>query len=220
MSQPSPSAAKRRRNAPARPVRTCLATGEARPASALLRFVVGPDGAVVPDLDGRLPGRGLWLSAERDMVNTACAKGLFAKAARRAVVVPPDLAERVAGLMTRRCLDLIGLACRAGQAVAGFEKAEAWLRRGIGGVVLAASDGAAGGRGKIQALAPGLPVIDGFDARQLGAALGRSSAVHVVLAKGRLAERLIDAAGRLAAYQDPRGGRGDDDAGSAPRGNV
>ncbi len=138
----------------------------------MLRFVLGPDGDLVPDLDERLPGRGLWLSGERDMVNTACAKGLFARAARRGVNVPADLAGHLDDLMVRRCLDLIGLARRAGEVVAGFEKVQARLRKNKGGVLLQASDGAADGRGKIKALAAGMALVDVFSATELGKALG------------------------------------------------
>ncbi|MBX9634346.1 MAG: DUF448 domain-containing protein, partial [Magnetospirillum sp.] len=103
------------------PNRRCIATATVRPKGELLRFVVSPDGEVVPDLERRLPGRGIWLSARRDVVNTAVTKRLFAKAARRAVVVPQDLADRVEALLLRRCLDVLGLARRAGHAVCGFE---------------------------------------------------------------------------------------------------
>ena len=188
------------RSGGASPLRKCIATGALRPKDEMLRFVVGPDGRLVPDLDGRLPGRGLWLSAERDMVNTACAKGLFAKAARRGVKVPAGLEEVLEGLMVRRCLDLIGLARRAGDVVQGFEKARARLQTGKGGVLLQASDGAAGGRKKIRALAPAEPLLDLFSARELGQALGRDRAVHVVMAKGRLADSLIREAGRLRSF--------------------
>ncbi|MEE8214952.1 MAG: RNA-binding protein, partial [Alphaproteobacteria bacterium] len=183
------------------PLRKCIATGALRPKDEMLRFVVGPDGSLVPDLDGCLPGRGLWLSAERDMVNTACAKGLFSRAARHGVEVSADLAEQLEGLMVRRCLDLLGLARRAGEAVAGFEKAQAWLREGKGGVILQARDGATDGREKIKALAPGLATVDLFEAQELGRALGRDRAVHVVMAEGRLAESLMTEAGRLTAFR-------------------
>ncbi|MEE9317819.1 MAG: RNA-binding protein [Rhodospirillales bacterium] len=189
------------RSGGASPLRKCIATGALRPKDEMLRFVVGPDGSLVPDLDGCLPGRGLWLSAERDMVNTACAKGLFSRAARHRVEVSADLAEQLEGLMVRRCLDLLGLARRAGEAVAGFEKARAWLREGKGGVILQARDGAADGREKIKALAPGLATVDLFEAQELGRALGRDRAVHVVMAEGRLAESLMTEAGRLTAFR-------------------
>ncbi|MCR6629641.1 MAG: DUF448 domain-containing protein [Magnetospirillum sp.] len=107
------------------PNRRCIVTGQVRPKGELLRFVVSPAGEVVPDLEHRLPGRGIWLSARRDVVNTAVTKRLFAKAARRAVTVPGELADRLEGLLCRRCLDAISLARRAGQAVCGFEKVKA-----------------------------------------------------------------------------------------------
>lgn len=166
-----------------------------------MRFVVGPDGDLVPDLDERLPGRGLWLSGERDMVNTACAKGLFARAARRGVNVPADLAAQLDGLMVRRGLNLIGLARRAGEVVAGFEKVQARLRKNKGGVLLQARDGAADGRGKIKALAAGMALVDVFSATELGKALGRDNAVHVVMDEGRLAERLIRETARLMVFR-------------------
>ena len=183
------------------PLRKCIATGALRPKDEMLRFVVGPDGSLVPDLDGCLPGRGLWLSAERDMVNTVCAKGLFSRAARHGVEVSANLADQLEGLMVRRCLDLLGLARRAGEAVAGFEKAKAWLREGKGGVILQAWDGATDGREKIKALAPGLATVDLFEARELGRALGRDCCVHVVMAEGQLAESLMTEAGRLMAFR-------------------
>ncbi len=183
------------------PNRRCIATGNVLPVEQLIRFVVGPDGVVVPDIEARLPGRGLWLSAGRDMVNTAAAKNLFAKAFRRKVTVPADLAERIAGLLLRRCLDRIGLARRAGQAVTGYEKVRGELKAGRGAVLLAAADGAADGRDKIRALAPALPLVAVLRSDELGAAFGRSHAVHAVLTAGRLAEGLKIDAARLAGMR-------------------
>ena len=182
-------------------LRRCLVTGDRLPKDALLRFVVAPDGDVVADVDGRLPGRGLWLRPRRDMVKTACASNLFAKASRGRATPATDLAERVEERLTRRCLDLIGLARRAGQVATGFEKARAWLRAGKAGVLLAAADGADGGRAKLRALASGVAVLEGFSGAQLGAALGRETAGHVAVAPGRLAERLMCEAGRLGTFR-------------------
>src|SRR5713101_3778399 len=146
--------------APDGPLRRCLATRAVRPKVALLRFVVGPDGTLVPDLANRLPGRGLWITPERDIVALAAAKNLFAKAARERVVVPADLVDLVAALPARDLLDRLGLARRAGQAVAGFEKVRALLVEGAAGLLFAASDGAADGRRKLRALAPDLPLVE------------------------------------------------------------
>lgn len=193
------------------PERRCIATGRRRPRGEMIRFVLDPDGRVVPDLDGRLPGRGFWLSADRDVLNTACAKRLFSKAARRPVVVPDGFVADVERLLVRRCLDRIGLARRAGQAVAGFEKVRERLRSArdavAGGVLLTACDGSEDGRGKIGRLATGLRVIDLFSAAELGAATGRERAVHVLLSPGGLANALVRDAERLAGF---RRGHGDD----------
>jgi predicted RNA-binding protein YlxR (DUF448 family) len=168
------------------------------PKDALIRFVIGPDGRVVPDLDSKLPGRGLWLRAERDIICTACAKGAFSRAARREARTPSDLAGEVERLLRRRCLELIGLARRAGALVVGFEAVRAFLSEDSAGALLAASDGAADGRAKIRALAPDVPLVDQFDGHELGAALGRDHVVHGAVATGRMADRIVREARRLA----------------------
>ena len=186
------------------PQRRCIVSGQSLPRENLLRFVVAPDGLVVPDLDEKLPGRGLWLLAERDILRTACAKGAFSKAARRETRLPDDLAAQVERLLRRRCLDLLGLARRSGILVAGFEKVRAFLASEDAGVLLAASDGAADGRAKIRALAPGVPLVDVLTAEELGAAIGREHIVHAVIAKGRLAERVLHEASRLSGLLEDR----------------
>jgi len=180
------------------PERRCIVTGTVGPKEALIRFVVGPSGELVPDIEGRLPGRGMWLSAKRDVVNTAVAKAYFAKAARRKLEVPADLAERLESLLRRRCLDILGLARRAGEVVSGYDKVRTELKAGRGAVILAALDGAEEGVRKIGALAPHLPVVGILTADELGAAFGRDHTVHGVLLKGRLADRLLIESARLA----------------------
>jgi predicted RNA-binding protein YlxR (DUF448 family) len=184
------------------PERRCIASGEVRPKDQLLRFVIGPEDRVVLDLTGTLPGRGLWLSPRRDMIEKACARNLFARAAKSSARVPEDLPEQVEGALRRRCLDLIGLARRAGQAVAGFDKVKAWLAGGKAAVLIEASDGGADGRRKISAVGrgvtPGLPIVELFDAASLGQTMGRDRAVHVAMAPGRLSLRFLAEAGRLA----------------------
>lgn len=185
----------------AAPVRRCLASGERRPKAGLIRFVIGPGRELVPDLEERLPGRGLWLSANRTMLETARAKRLFAKAARGEVRVAEDLGDRVDALLAARCLRLLGLARRAGTVVAGFEKVRSWIGSGRAGLLFAASDAAANGRGRIRALAPDLPLIDLFDGGELGSALGRDHVVHVAVAPGAMAERLMQECERLGGYR-------------------
>lgn len=182
-------------------VRRCIVTGVQGPTEGMLRFVVSPDGDVVPDLAAALPGRGLWVTADRDTVESAVGKRHFARAARRAVVADAALADRVEALLVARCVELLGLARRGGGAVAGFEKVRAAARAGRVGVALFAADAAADGRGRIERLVDGIPVIDVLTRHELGKAFGRDEAVHGAVMSGRLAHRLQMEAMRLAGMR-------------------
>jgi uncharacterized protein len=176
-------------------------TGDIRDRSGLLRFVVGPEGEIVPDVAARLPGRGLWLTPRRDIVERAVVKRLFARAARRPVVVPVALADRIEALLVQRCIDAIGLARRAGLAVAGFERVSDAVRSGKTAALLAAIDGAAGGRRKLQALGRALPLVCVLTAAEIGAAFGREHGVNASLGSGPLCRRLLSDAQKLAGFR-------------------
>jgi uncharacterized protein len=179
------------------PTRRCIASGESLPVAELIRFVVGPENTLVPDVDGRLPGRGLWLRARRDMLETAAQKRLFAKAARVNVNVAPDLADTVAELLRRRCLNHLGLAQRAGLVASGAEKVRAQIATGRTAALIEAADGSIAERQKMSALVPGVPVVDAFTSAELGSALGKDMAVHVALLRGRLTEMILEDADRF-----------------------
>jgi predicted RNA-binding protein YlxR (DUF448 family)/ribosomal protein L30E len=183
------------------PQRRCLLTREVKGRDQMIRFVLDPAGQVVPDVDGRLPGRGMWLSAERNVLNRAAGANLFARAARRPARVEANLAEQVERLLVGRTLDCLGLARRAGQVAVGFEQVRACLRSSSAAVLIAAADSAPDGRGKLHRLAPDLPVITAFSRAELGAALGRDGVVHVAVAPGRLAQRLLCYTRRLAGFR-------------------
>ena len=183
------------------PERRCLVTREVKDQDQMIRFVLDPAGQVVPDVDGRLPGRGMWLSADRNVLNRAIAANLFARAARMRVQVRADLAEQVERLLVSRALDCLGLARRAGQVAMGFDQVRACLRSSSAAVLIAAADSAADGRRKLRQLAPGVPVITAFSKAELGAALGREGIVHVAVAPGGLARRLISSIRRLAGFR-------------------
>ena len=168
-------------------MRRCLVTGVTRPADELVRFVVSPEGRVVPDVAGRLPGRGMWVQSDRAILERACKRNLFRRAARAEVSVPADLAALVETQVLQRCLDLIGLARRANEAVFGFEKAREWLQVGRAVLLIAASDGDPRARARLRALAAELSVIDALTADEIGRATGRERSVHGVVARGRLA---------------------------------
>ena len=190
-----------------KPRRRCFVTRQVADAETLVRFVVGPDESVVPDAAATLPGRGLWLSAERDVVNTACARNMFATGFRARVAVGPDLAARVEKILARRCLDLLGLARRAGAAVAGFEKVRSLVGSGAAGVVVVASDAAAAGHHRLSRIACGVPLVATLRAAELASAVGREHVVYLAVRKGRLARRFVAEAARLAGFRPIDEGR-------------
>jgi hypothetical protein len=181
--------------------RRCLVTGTVRPKTELLRFVVDPQGQIVPDIAGKLPGRGLWLTAQRAIVAEASSKRVFARAAKAPVTVAEGLEDRVASLLVQRCIDILGLARRSGLAVAGFVRVKAFLAAGKGALLVEALDAAADGQGKLAALAPSLPRVACLDAREMGVAFGREHAVHVALGKGRLTDLFIAETRRLQGFR-------------------
>lgn len=198
-------------------MRRCAVSRERRPKEELIRFVIAPDRSVVPDVTARLPGRGIWLSAKRDVIETARTRGVFAKAARSPVTVPPDLTSVLQALLELRIGELLGLARRAGQAVGGFQKAREWLAGGRVGLVLEARDGSAQERARLLGPHAGqVAVATPLDAAALGAVFGRAHLVHVAVAEGRLAGLLADEAKRLDGLRpaekgsDPTGKPGRD----------
>ncbi len=188
------------------PLRRCLVTRERHPKEALIRFVVSPDRVIVPDLAATLPGRGMWLSAFGDVIETACTRGMFAKAARGSVKVPPDLISVLQKGLLLRIGESLGLARRAGQAVCGFQKAREWLDAGRVGLVMEASDGSMAERERFLGRhAENVRVITPLDGAALGALFGRDHAVHVAIARGKLAERLSQEAERWRGVGSRRG---------------
>lgn len=203
------------------PLRRCIITRERLPKERMIRFVVGPDRQIVPDLAARLPGRGIWLSACRDVLESDDAQGdgrqkekrgdgryrhlarAFARAARGPVSVPSDLSVLLQTALVRRIGDCLGLARRAGQAVAGYEKAREALRTGRYRLVLQASDGSEAERSRfLSGFGPDLTIIDPLPGETLGRVFGRDYVVHVAVAPGKLAESLVVEAGRLAGLKN------------------
>lgn len=183
------------------PLRRCIVTREVLPKEALIRFVVGPGDFVVPDVNGQLPGRGIWVRCERQAVATAVAKHLFAKAAKKSVAADGDLPDKVAALLVRRALDLLGLARRAGAAVTGAGKVRTWVESGRTGLFLCASDGGADGRRRLRAMAGDAAVIEVFSSAELSNALGRDNVIHVAVAPGAFTDRIQREAGRIAGFR-------------------
>lgn len=163
----------------------------------MLRFVVGPGGTIVPDISARLPGRGIWLSARRDVLEGAVKRGAFARAARSPVLLPPDLTGTVVAGLLRRVGDTIGLARRAGHAVAGFTKAREWVQAGRAGLVVQAKDGSPDERARLMS-GSSVTAVQPLTATELAAVFGRDHVVHVAILAGRLADAIAIEAERLS----------------------
>ncbi|MEE9427683.1 MAG: RNA-binding protein [Paracoccaceae bacterium] len=188
------------------PERRCIATGEHQPKLGMVRFVVGPDGRVVPDVLEKLPGRGIWVSSERSVLELAIKKGLFARAAKTAATVPDDLVQEVERQLVRRVVDLVAMSRKTASAVAGFEKVKGWLSDGRAKVLLQASDGSERGKGKLWTPEGGR-FFGMLTAKELGLAFGRESVIHGALGAGGLTTRVINEATRLAGFRAIGGGK-------------
>ncbi|HTP76163.1 MAG TPA: RNA-binding protein [Rhizomicrobium sp.] len=194
--------------------RRCIVTGEVLPERKLVRFVVGPEDEIVPDLAAKLPGRGIWVSADASLLQRAIAKNLFAKAAKAQVKTAADLPALVARLLIARIQDHLGLARRSGVLVTGFDNVErALTARRKPALLVQASDGAADGFRKLSSLAASqgleIPAMNVLSRDELSVALGRENVVHAALFPGPLADRLALDAERLEGFR-PRntGGTG------------
>ncbi|WP_422032888.1 RNA-binding protein [Reyranella sp.] len=188
---------------PAGPMRTCIATGVEGAPETMIRFVVGPDGEVVPDLARRLPGRGMWVRAERAALERAVEKKLFSRAARAPVKASAELVDRVERLLLERALADLGRARRAGRAVAGFVKVEQMVGRHQAGLLVVAEDSDGDGLQKLRAT--GLPLERLGDATALGGIFGREQAVYVAIARddagGAFIERISVGAARWRGFR-------------------
>ncbi|WP_136636137.1 RNA-binding protein [Pseudooceanicola onchidii] len=177
------------------PERKCIVTGEVQPASGLVRFVVGPDDTIVPDILEKLPGRGIWVKADRDALNEASKKH-FARAARKPVKVPDDLVGQVETALVGRVTSLLAMARKSGDAVAGYEKVKDWLGKDYADVLVQASDGSERGKNKLSTPYGGT-FIGWLTADELGLAFGRETVIHAALGTGGLSKRVVEEAARL-----------------------
>ena len=187
------------------PERRCIATGEVRPKAELIRFVAAPDGQIVPDVLEKLPGRGIWITADRAALELAVQKRLFARAAKQAVTVPETLVDTVEAQLVQRVIDLIALSRKAGRAVAGYEKVKAWLQSGEAAVLVQATDGSERGKSKLSN-PPGKGAFIGvLSAQELGLAFAREHVIHGALAAGGLTRRVVEDAARLKGLRKTNG---------------
>jgi len=196
-------------------VRMCAVTRQVRPIDELIRFVVSPQGEVVPDLKRKLPGRGLWISASRQAVAEAVRRNQFGKGFRREVRPAATLAADTEALLVRSVVEALAMAAKAGQVVSGFSKVEDALRQRQAQAqiqaLIHASDGAADGIRKLDALvrqnagindeSNQFPVITALTSEQLDLALGRSNVIHAALLAGPASKTFLSRSQILVRYR-------------------
>lgn len=187
-------------------VRACALTRARRPKDELIRFVLGPDGTIVPDLKEKLPGRGVWLTAARDVVADAAKRNVFARALKADAKVPEELAAKVEKLLAEAAQSALSLANKAGEAVFGNAKVEEAIGKGRVLALIHASEAAEDGCRKLDGKASGMrggpvPAVRAFNAGELGLASGRTNVIHAALIQGGAARNVLAAASRLERYR-------------------
>jgi uncharacterized protein len=183
------------------PERRCVATGESGGTSGLIRFALDPNGVATPDLAERLPGRGVWVTADRGALEKAVKRNLFSRGFKQAATVPPGLVDAVEDGLARRLIEALGLARKAGLVVNGFDKTRARLRAGPAAALVEASDGSENQRAKLRPLAGDAALVDQLSAEELGLAFGREFVIHAVLDAGGAADRVVRESRRLAGFR-------------------
>jgi predicted RNA-binding protein YlxR (DUF448 family) len=188
--------------------RFCALTRTAKPVEELIRYVVGPNGNVVPDVRRKLPGRGIWIAASRAAVDEAVKRRIFARGFRKEVSVAADLSGLTEQLLERAALDALAIVGKAGQAVAGFGKVEDAIGNGNAIALLHASDAAADGKRKLAAVirrrgdeGEKIPSIDAFSSQQLDLALGRLNVIHAALLEGPVSATFLARTQRLLRFR-------------------
>ena len=198
-------------------IRQCAVTRQRQPRAALLRFVAGPEGQVVPDLKGNLPGRGVWITPTAECIGRAVEKGVFARALKQPVSAPPDLAAQVEALLAKRVVGALALANKAGAVVSGFTKVEAALDRGRAQVLLHAAEAAEDGMEKLDRRARAterrggrpIQIVRDLTQSQIGLALGRTNVIHAALTDDGAAAAFLRTLQRLQSYGLAKGSTGD-----------
>jgi uncharacterized protein len=187
--------------------RLCVVTRATRPLAELIRFVIGPDGEVVADVKGKLPGRGVWITAARETIEAAVKRHAFARGFKRDVRIPAELALRTERLLEQGTLDALAMAGKAGLAAVGFAKAAAALERDDVVALLHAAEGSVDGARKLQALwrrrtpEKALLMIEFLRSAQLDLALGRPNVVHAALLAGPASDTFLSRSRRLERFR-------------------
>lgn len=187
------------------PVRQCAVTRERHGQDALIRFVRSPDGIAVPDVAGKLPGRGAWIKAYRGTVEKGLKSDVFSRAFKEKTAAMDDLVGEIERQLAHRCIGMLGMAKKGGKIVIGFDQVRAYIRKDEPGLLLEASDGAVDGRNKVHFLAKAIydevQVAGALTSAELGMALGREHVIHALLERGRFTKAFGVAYQRLTGFR-------------------
>jgi predicted RNA-binding protein YlxR (DUF448 family) len=196
--------------------RQCALTREVKPVADLIRFVVSPDGEVVPDTEAKAEGRGVWISLGEKFVAEAVRKKAFERSLKQKVKLPEDLSELTRRRLTERFVSALQMARKAGQLMTGAQKVREAIERGEVVALITATDAAEDGRQKLLGAlrgreraardagseAPQVPHLEMLDSAQLGLALGLESVIHAALVQGAASQSALNRANRLTRYLD------------------
>jgi predicted RNA-binding protein YlxR (DUF448 family) len=174
----------------------------------MIRFVVSPDGVVVPDLKNRLPGRGIWITATREALAQAVRRKAIRAAFKREMSVA-GLAALTEQMLERAALDALAICGKAGLVVTGFAKVEAALERAPVVALLHATDAAADGVRKLDAALQRRTVRDRerrqivteLSSAQLDLALARPNVIHAALLAGSASATFLVRHARLTRFR-------------------
>jgi predicted RNA-binding protein YlxR (DUF448 family) len=203
------------RKAAAGRARMCALTRTVKPVEDLIRFVVGPEG-VVPDVKRKLPGRGLWITADRRALSDAVARKVFARGFKRDIRVEPGLVELTERLLTSSVLDALAIAGKSGLVATGFSKVEAALRHDKVVALLHSAEGKPDGVNKLKGTlrqrtdADQIVIVTEFTTAQLDLALGRPNVVHAAALAGPATETFLARFARLERFRTVRGAQADE----------
>lgn len=204
------------RTAAAVPSRLCVAKRQILPLAELVRFVLDPEGRVTPDIERRLPGRGVWVEASHAVIAQAVKRRAFARGFRREVIADAGLADLVDQLLARAALGALSMANKAGLVVTGFAKVEAALAAAPALALLHASDASADGIRKMagalhraRAAHGEIAELQPFTSAQMDLALGRSNVIHAVVLAGPAGDSFLARCRRLVRYRPEVGTGGD-----------
>ena len=185
--------------------RRCISTGSIMNTKSMVRFVVGPDGGAVPDVFCKLPGKGMWVSSKKSSLDRALSKNLFSVVSKKPVLINNNLSKQIEDSILKKLLNLISLARKANQAIAGFEKVKGSLETDRAVLLIQASDGSPREKSRLRPPVGEGTLINCLKMQELGLAFGRESVIHAAIMRGGLHKEITLEALRLGGIREIQG---------------